>query len=504
MLKTLRLTHRRFTHLRYINRILFTTAEFGATPSCLANLQEGSFGRIAQYVRSIKFLPQPSFGIKKCEFDSVVTEFAGRDLPRGQLDEAWISYRQIVRTSIQWLSDHNSELMRAWIDALRSVNGHLRRVEFATLGCSRHPDILIPTPTTWESSCRIGPHSNCGQRPGNPKLWRTNACLERHTRAADATLAAAVWCMAESGVAVEQLVIKSHLSGERSWETLPGWDRLDLSRLESFVFEPFWDMYLTEGTSDDVGFFEDGGAAVKPLLKRDREANARRLGCALHAVIAKSHRTLRHLHQHPRWFSFENVPHVIWPELVLPAMPKLESLRLMQCSFRQRRALDFFASWVTQMPRLEHIELIDGHACNPDPASSADSAWEPLFGAIRDHPNVANPGAAGVYVDFQMMMARQGDCLSYCRQVRRLRDDEHPDGDFNFDSTWARKLDSLWLGEIVSRPSEGVDFGHEEVKGRDHDWAYSHVKAGRAFKEKHMEKMRIRSRLADEFRLPIY
>jgi hypothetical protein len=499
MLKTLRLTHRLFTHLRYISRILFATAELGASPSCLANLQEGSFGRISKYVRGIRFVPKPSLSMKHCEFDSVVTELAGKDLSKGQLDEAWVSYRHIVRRSIKWLSDHDSELMRAWIDALRCVSGQLRRAEFVSLGCSRHPDIAIPTPTIWESPCRIGPHSECGQQVKDTNLWPTDACLERNTRAADATLAAAIWCMAESNVAVEQLLFKSHLSGARSWESLPGWDKLNLQRLESFVFKPFWDMYLTEGTSDDIGVFEDGGATIEPSLTRDREANSLRLGSALHAVIAKSHRTLRHLHQHGRWFSFENVPQVIWPEGELPEMPKLESLRLMQCSFRHRRAMDLFASWVTHMPLLKHIELVDGYICDLDVVGAADSIWEPLFVAIRDLPNVASPGAVGLYVDFQMMMAREGDCLSYCRYVRRLQDGEYPEDDFNFDSFGARKLDNLWLGEMVSRPPENGDFGHEE-----HERAYSRIEAGRAFKGNHMEKMRICSGLADEFKLLIY
>lgn len=107
------------------------------------------------------------------------------------------------------------------------------------------------------------------------------------------------------------------------------------------------------------------------------------------------------------------------------------------------------------MPSLEHIEI---H--NP---SDIEPAWERLFADIRDHPNVVNPGAAGIYLDIMGMRRQYEPGYSYYRRIRRLQDGEDPEKDWNYYSPGACSLDNLFFGKVITRPREGCLNGECEA-----------------------------------------
>ncbi|KAL9011764.1 MAG: hypothetical protein Q9180_009160, partial [Flavoplaca navasiana] len=75
---------------------------------------------------------------------------------------------------------------------------------------------------------------------------------EPPARMGDALIATAVTCLASAGTRVRRLKFPCALTGSLDWQSLQGWEELDLSRLENVTYEPDPDTSVFPNEDEDA------------------------------------------------------------------------------------------------------------------------------------------------------------------------------------------------------------------------------------------------------------
>lgn len=470
VLRTLRLTHRRFAHLDILNSKLFRVIQLDATPDYVERFKDGTFDRIARHVDSVRFVPPLSWHVDFDSFHSNVTAYAtllhAQDLEKHgriheedeglamawqsgdpnalrryeqdyagdspilseeEVAEAWEDYQNTTNACKEMLENHDSDLMKVWLHILRRVGKRLWRVEFPHQICEDLPNLQLKTPSRppggWP--CVFGRHPICR---GTYK----EKCNEALEVAATATFAAAVWCLAESGAAPQQLFLMMQF-GPQEWHTFPGWDKLDLSHLRVLLFQP---------------------------KIPDKEGNPM---TALRSVIAKSHQSLEYLQVGE--FSSHRT-RLRWPSASLPGLPNLSALRIVRCELHAPREATPLAEWIGQMPELEHLQIwlstmhdsfdaIPTGLYDMQRSTLRPLKWTPVLSAVSKHSNMAGPGLH-VNFNFRTVGHRSPPILwqnfKYCRHIHHSGAHDILETDTcNQDNEPVRELDRMFLGRAVKR-----------------------------------------------------
>jgi len=77
----------------------------------------------------------------------------------------------------------------------------------------------------------VRPHDYNGTHPDE-------SCRRVIAPVGDALFAAGIACLAEANVKTHDLEVACAMTGEIGWETLAGWEDLDLSQMRKFKFQP--------------------------------------------------------------------------------------------------------------------------------------------------------------------------------------------------------------------------------------------------------------------------
>ncbi|KAL8836976.1 MAG: hypothetical protein Q9176_005977 [Flavoplaca citrina] len=171
------------------------------------------------------------------------------------------------------------------------------------------------------------------------------------SRMGDALMAAAVTCLASAGTRVRGLKVACHLTGTLDWQSLPGWEELDLSGLENVTYAP------------------EPDASVLPN-EDDHARQAALAATNLSALFDKCQGTLRKI-------KIRGDCELVWPGEQTLHLPALQHLSLRFRGIHVRN-LGF---WLRHMPRLEYFRLAGDYITD-----GGETSWRCLFDAIRDHP----------------------------------------------------------------------------------------------------------------------
>ncbi|KAM5357154.1 hypothetical protein ACJZ2D_016560 [Fusarium nematophilum] len=297
------LTHKRFADLDYINTILFTSIQLEPTSTGLTSLQRGDISRVAPFVQSISFITPPSWALLFNTYSQNVTASAlqrqsqGDDpgcqepLSEAQLRDGFAAYKHGAEATKALLEESDGQLKAAWVNVMKSLGSRLRKI--------RH-----------EYGCR-----SAAAIAGDSLFAMVISCLATSE-------------VASSGVSVRSITIKTEMTGKFAWDTIPGWEKLDLSSLEKIKFDPFIPEDRNRWVKESV--FN----ALPPLDAKEVEQS----GCkALHALIDKSHSSLQHL-------SLDGRGPMTWPGYP-PSfeMPALKCLRINGASVNAPMLKDWMA-----------------------------------------------------------------------------------------------------------------------------------------------------------------
>ena len=231
-------------------------------------------------------------------------------------------------------------LKAAWSSALKAMP-HVRTVHFKTRGFE---DLIKDKEFEFY---RILPRNTI-----IPERYQ-DSCRKTAAPLGDALFAVATFCLAKANVEVRVLKVACVLSEKFGWETLPGWDDLNLSHMEVFKFWPLVRVRVAPPV-------EEAAPAVAAVL--------RKCGDNLDKLSYKA------------WCPMS------WPGGEFTQLPNLTWLSIGWGPIRPR----YLSVWMSEMPYLGIIQL---HCTMLDDLHDPYS-WREVLDAIRAHPNKA------IYVSF--------------------------------------------------------------------------------------------------------
>ena len=192
---------------------------------------------------------------------------------------------------------------------------------------------------------------------------------EPPARMGDALLAAAVTCLASAGTRVRNLKFVCGLTGSLDWQSVQGWEELDLSRLEKVTYDPEPDISVLPNEEYD---------ALQAAIAATN----------LFALFGKCQGSLRKI-------KIRGDCILTWPDEQTLKLPALRSLDLSFNSIHVRN----LGSWLRHTPRLEYFRLAGCYATDGDLTS-----WLSVFDAIRDHPRNRD----GIRIVFEQAVHNDG------------------------------------------------------------------------------------------------
>ena len=154
----------------------------------------------------------------------------------------------------------------------------------------------------------------------------------------DALFAAATRSLSEASLRPHEFIVDCVMSGHFGWETLRGWQQLDLSHLQSFHFQPAVSFY-----NEDFNEIEWEGN-ISP-----RAANA------IAAVLRKCKNCLQELR-------CQGDCPLQWPGSETINLPELRCLVLQGCRVRPLN----LGRWMARMPLLQNLEFELPMVCEND------------------------------------------------------------------------------------------------------------------------------------------
>lgn len=406
-LRALRLSSPRFAYLDLIRKILFDGIQFVATPEHLEHLARADISQIAPFVKTITFVAPPKCwpltfeGFREMVLAQAIQKYASDPhnwngmgsyasyndghqrfikqqwngkfpLPNDQIRVGFEKYHDDALAAKDVL--FGEELRATWTNALRTLpNVHNLRFtspEYDEFGHSHLPV---------QPDCVIRPHRH-DQSHRHETCWRVAAPV------GDALFAVGIACLAEANVKGQSLDVACAMTGQFGWETLSGWEKLDLSHVQTFTFQP-----QVQSTDEDLG-----------------DLIAERAADTVAVVLKKCGGSLEK-------FTYENVGHMQWPGDEVINLPKLRDLTLGGGSIRPGN----LRTWMAKMPSLQHFQLD-----YIDLGEHMYTGWLDVFDAIRNHPK-------GMSVHFNQIAANDGADISLCYHTdafeERLEDQEAED-----------------------------------------------------------------------------
>ncbi|KAJ4253860.1 hypothetical protein NW762_010255 [Fusarium torreyae] len=390
-LKTLRLTHRRFARLDYINTILFNSIQLEPTPASLTTIKRGDLTHLAEFVRTITFITPPSwmlpFGTFRHILESSSTEEEKPNISERQLVDDYKAYMRHARGAQALLEDANSELEVVWTEVLKTIGSRLSEIQMRSPECydmRRVEYFDTPSDTNRELPYRLEPH----EHHDNEHRY---GCKNANAVPGDRLFVTVLSCLAASNVAVPKMTIRQYMTGTVECSDIPGWQHLDL-RLEKldFCLEIICNSNnLAEGCLISAPRLED--EEVRPKSSK-----------IIHDLVDKCHNTLQDL-------TLGGMGAIEWPTKPPPHdLPALQSL-----AYNSGRINPYLLrDWIARMPMLRYLEL--------NGSLSGDLGyieWRHLFDAVRDHPNVVGPNPKGLYVSLDQIETCDWTEMTYCEVV---------------------------------------------------------------------------------------
>lgn len=154
----------------------------------------------------------------------------------------------------------------------------------------------------------------------------------------DALFAAVTRSLSEANLRPHEFSVDCVMTGDFGWETLRGWQHLDLSLLQSFHFQPA------------VSFFNEDFNEI------EWEGNvSTRAANAIAAVLRKCEDSLQEL-------SCEGDCPLQWPGSEIVNLPELRCLVLQGCRIRPLK----LGKWMARMPLLQNLEFEFPTVCEND------------------------------------------------------------------------------------------------------------------------------------------
>lgn len=196
---------------------------------------------------------------------------------------------------------------------------------------------------------------------------------ETPARMGDALIAAALTCLSSAGTRVRRLKVACSLTGFLDWQSLQGWEELDLSRLENVTYDPEPDTSVLPNEEYDA---RQAAVAAKNLF----------------ALFEKCQGSLRKI-------KIRGYCEVIWPGEQTLNLPALRHLNLSFDGIHVRN----LGSWLRHMPRLEYFRLAGCYVTDGDLTN-----WLCVFDAIRDHPR----NRSGIRIVFEQAVHNDGAEIS--------------------------------------------------------------------------------------------
>lgn len=390
-LKALRLSSPRFAHLDLILKTLFGGLQLVATPERLEHLLQTDISQIAPFVQTVTFVAPPQCwtltfegfreviiaqAIQKHASDHQIWDGDGSyayedDGHRKFIERHWngkfpLSHDQI-RVGFEEYHDDalaaqdvllGNELRSAWTSTLQSLP-HVHNLRFMSVAYNGRGGSHLPV----QPDCIVRPHRH-------DQIHRDETCRRVAAPAGDALFAAGITCLADANVKVDTLAVACAMTGLFEWDTLPGWEKLNLSQMHTFTFQP-----RVQSIGEDLDV--SGGRSETDVAERAADAVA--------AVLDKCGNSLEK-------FRYENGCPMQWPGDRVIALPKLKHLSLDSGSIRPRH----LKTWMSQMPSLIHFQLDGSSLCEHQ-----YYGWRDVFDAVRNHPR-------GLHVHFDQIVAN--DC----------------------------------------------------------------------------------------------
>ena len=277
----------------------------------------------------------------------------------------------------------------AWTKTLRALPTDLRlrfvTFEYDEYWSSQH----LPV----QPDCIIRPHRHEGTH-------HEETCERATAPIGDALFAAAIACIGKAGVKARALDVECAMTGHFQWEALPGWEKCDFSRVQSFKFQP-----RVQKIPGNPNQWEQ----VETLItKQAADATA--------AVLKKCSNSIEEFH-----YEAYSCP-MRWPGHEVIPLPKLKKLSFTGSYIRAGNV----KTWMEKMPSLEHFKCVSTETTYDEEAGGG--SWLEVFDAIRNHPR-------GMKVEFDEIVANHQDIsLSYHTDDIQEYLEKEPEATDSFDA----------------------------------------------------------------------
>lgn len=375
-LKALRLSSLRFAYLNSIYKILFRKIDLVASSEHLEHVAKTDFSRIAPFLKTVTFVaPTNTWALTLEGFREVILaqaiqryaddhdiwggmnsnahepdghqEFIEQHwngkgktpLSKDQIRAGFEQYRGQAQAAKDLLC--GEEFRATWTSVLQTL-ANVHSVCFATPKYEqsrgshvvKYGDYIVRSP----------PHN---------RTHPDESCRRVIAPVGDALFAAGIACLAEADVRVRDMKVSCAMTGEVGWETLAGWEDLDLSQMWRFEFHP-----KVQSFRDDLEITEG------------ENATAAWAATAVATVLKKCGNELEE-------FSYDRSCNIQWPGNEIIGLPKLKYLSLDKGSIHPSN----LRAWMAKMPSLEDLRLHNTRLCE-----DFYHGWRYIFDAVRDHP----------------------------------------------------------------------------------------------------------------------
>ncbi|SPJ85263.1 uncharacterized protein FTOL_11044 [Fusarium torulosum] len=374
-LKNLRLTHKRFSNLDYLNTILFTYIQLKATRKGLTSYQGADLSRVAQFVEIVTFVAPPSWMLLRETIEQTVNDSSSIEPinpKETKVESSYTAYMKIAREA-QVLLEESQDFQDVWTQVLKTLREGLQVIRLMSEHCS-----TSDLPGGLLAHCHIlNSHQyvcHCAAAVSGDRLFTT-----------------VMSSLAASRVAIPKLDISVFMTGNVKCTEILGWDNIDLSELETLS------LMLRVPNSEVNWWIED--SVLKAFPCHTFEKAEKRSSDIVQSLVDKCHDNLSYL---DLWGEGA----MSWPTQHLTY--NLSALEHVTYSVGTVRPA-LFGDAITKMPSLRRLEI----ACVEPSKGCSYVEWRHVFDAIRDHQNVAGPEPQGLHLNIHLMRTGAQLQLSY-------------------------------------------------------------------------------------------
>ncbi|KAH7245146.1 hypothetical protein BKA59DRAFT_511099 [Fusarium tricinctum] len=374
-LKNLRLTHERFYNLDFLNAILFAYIQMEATREGLTSYQGADLSRVARFVETVTFVAPPSWMLLRETFEQIIIDSSLIEpisLTKAEVESRYTAYMNTAREA-QVLLEESKNFQDVWIQVLKTLGEGLQVIKLTSKHCptSDLPGGLLSHYHTLKSH-EYGCH--CAAAVSGDRLFTT-----------------VMSSLADSRVSVPKLDINVLMTGNVKCTEIPGWDDIDLSKLETLT------LMLRIPTREVNWSIDD--STLKAFPSHTFEMAEKGSSDIVQSLVDKCRDNLLYL---DLWGDGA----ISWPTQHLTY--DLSALEHVTYSIDTVRPA-LLAHAVTRMPSLRRFET----ACVKPSKGCPYVDWRHFFDAIRDHQNIAGPEPQGLCLDIHRMRTGAQLQLSY-------------------------------------------------------------------------------------------